>query len=306
MFNSDLDTCELYAAAFSPFDRTGKVNLKPIPPLVDQLIHQGIHGFYLMGSTGEGLSITLEQRKQVTEAYMEAVDKRAKVIVNVSHTSYETATHLTRHATSLGVDAVSATLPSYYEISSLDQLIYGVQKIAECQDQVPFLYYHIPGKTRLNFKMHQFLEGIDHKLPQLGGIKYTSPAIDDFMLCTQLFGDRYKMFFGADELFLPALAMGANAFIGSTYNFMLPLYQSIVKHYARGERRKAIQAYFKVTQVIDTILGFDALASQKAVMKMIGHDFGITKSPVRPLSNQEYALLSGKLEEIHFLEPQEY
>jgi N-acetylneuraminate lyase len=298
----EIDINGLIVAAFSPFNVDGSINIKPIPKLVDNLIDNGINGFYLMGSTGEGLSIAVKQRKEITDAYMEAINNRVPTIVNVSHTSYEVSVDLTHHAIRMGVNAVSATLPAYYNISNLDQLIYAVKKVADCQDQIPFLYYHIPKKTGLNFKMHSFLEKINDKLPQLSGIKFTSSAIDDFMMCKQLFGNKYKMFFGVDELFLPALAMGADSFIGSTYNFMYPLYHDLLKNYREGNRKEAQNCYFQVVQIIDAFLMHDGLAAQKAIMQMIGHDFGTTKSPVLPLTNNEYTLLFEKLNKIKYFD----
>mgnify|MGYP003631255855 CR=1 FL=1 len=295
-----IDVNGLIVAGFSPFHADGSINIAPIPKLVDYLITMGANGFYLMGSTGEGVSMTLDQRKQVTEAYINAIAKRVKVIVNVSHTSYEVSADLTQHAIAIGADAVSATLPSYYSISTLEQLLSAVQKIADCQDEIPFLYYHIPGKTGLNFKMHRFLEKANDRIPQLGGIKYTAGTLDDFILCKKLFEKDYKMFFGVDELFLPALSMGADSFIGSTYNFMFPYYDTLLAHYKNGRSEEAIDAYFQVVQLIDAFLQYDGLASQKAIMKMIGHDFGGTRSPVISLTEGEYGSLRSNLEKLNY------
>lgn len=255
-----------------------------------------------MGSTGEGLSITIKQRKEITEAYIKAINKRVLVIVNVSHSSYEVSADLTNHAVTCGADAVSATLPAYYNISSIEQLTYAIQKIADCQDEIPFIYYHIPGKTGLNFKMNTFLEKIGDRLPQLKGIKYTSGTIDDFVLCQQHYGDRYKMFFGVDELFLPALAIGADCFIGSTYNFMQPLFQNVIHKYADGDKSGALAYYVKAISVIHTFLKYDGLSAQKAIMKMIGHDFGPPKSPVLSLTNSEYSQLQDDLNRINYFD----
>lgn len=290
----------LIAAGFSPFHRDGSVNVSIIPALVDNLIENGVEGFYLMGSTGEGLLLKISDRIKITEAYMEAINGRVPVIVNVSHSSYAISNDLTKHAVAAGADGVSATLQSYYPITSLEQLIYGIEKIADCQDSIPFIYYHIPGKTGLNFKMHLLLDELGSRLPQLGGIKFTSPALNDFMLCSQLYGDRYQMLFGVDELFLPALAMGADTFVGSTYNFMPGTYQKIIADYTAGNTQGATEHYFTITQIIDTFLQYDGLAAQKAIMKMIGYDLGETKSPVLPLSSGNYKKLHSELEQLGF------
>ncbi|MDG3581109.1 dihydrodipicolinate synthase family protein [Galbibacter pacificus] len=290
----------LIAAGFSPFNLNGDINLKQIPVLVDKLINNGINGFYLMGSTGEGLSIKVDKRNKIVEAYAEAINKRVPIIVNVSHSSYEVSADLTRHAIQIGADAVSATPPAYYSIENLGQLTYAVEKIADCQDRIPFIYYHIPGKTGLNFKMHLFLEQLEKRIPQLGGIKYTAPALDDFMICKENFGDRFKMFFGVDELFLPALSMGADTFIGSTYNFMSPYYQTILKNYGTENHQLAVDAYLKVVELIDVFLQFDGLAAQKSIMQMIGHNFGPPKAPILPLTTNQFNVLEKNLESLDY------
>jgi N-acetylneuraminate lyase len=292
----------LVAATFSPFNQNGSLNLEVIPKLVEELINDGIKGFYLLGSTGEGLSLTTQQRMAVTEAYISSVNKRVQVIVNVSHTSYEVSHELTKHAIENGANAISATLPTYYGISNLEQLIAAVRKIADCQNQVPFIYYHIPGKTGLNFKMHSFLEQIGDTIPQLGGIKYTAPDIDDFIICKHRYGHKYEMFFGVDELFLPALAIGADSFIGSTYNFMGRFYEDLMVKYAAKKKKEFQEAYYQIVQIIDTFLKYDGLAAQKGIMKMIGHDFGGTRSPVVSLTNEEYNNLRENLKKINYFE----
>lgn len=298
----NIDIKGIIAATFSPFHSDGAVNLAPIPALVQRLVNDGISGLYLLGSTGEGLSLTVQQRMDIAEAYIKAVDGRVPVIVNVSHGSYEVSATLTKHAVAAGADAVSATLPTYYGISTLNQLIAAVQKIAGCQDEIPFIYYHIPGKTGLNFKMHLFLENIGNSIPQLGGIKYTAAAIDDFMICKQRYGQKYKMFFGVDELFLPALAVGADSFIGSTYNFMNSFYQDILKNYPSKNDQETQDGYFRVVEIIDTFLKYDGLAAQKAIMKMIGHDFGGVRSPVLSLTKEEYESLHQNLQNINYFD----
>ncbi|SDB58835.1 N-acetylneuraminate lyase [Flavobacteriaceae bacterium MAR_2010_188] len=285
----------IIAATFSPFDENENLNLEIIPILVDELIKQGIGGFYINGSTGEGMSMPLNKRIRVAEAYLKAVDKRVPCIISVSHTSYEVSRDLTKHAIEVGADAVSATPPSYYGINSIEQLALAVEKIANCQEKIPFIYYHIPDRTGLRFRMYSFLEIIGNRVPTLSGVKFTSSDLDDFLRCDTEFGDRFKMYFGRDELFLPALAIGADSFIGSTYNFLLPKYLEIIKCHNKGNSDEAISIFDDTVQIIHEFLKYDGLASQKAIMKMMGFNFGPPKSPVLDLTTNDYNSLKNYL-----------
>ena len=62
----------LIAATFTPMDDRGALNLDMIPMIVDQLISEGVSGLYVCGGTGEGGSLTSDERKQTAEAYLRA------------------------------------------------------------------------------------------------------------------------------------------------------------------------------------------------------------------------------------------
>src|SRR5690554_2274667 len=108
----------LIAATFTPMKEDGSINLEPIGPIVDQLIEDGVEGLYVCGSTGEGPSLTTEERCRVAAAYTEAAAGRIPVIVQVGHTSLEDARHLAAHARRIGADAISAVAPYYYGLTS--------------------------------------------------------------------------------------------------------------------------------------------------------------------------------------------
>src|SRR5690606_38177950 len=111
------------------------------------LVAHKITGIYVCGSTGEGHSLSVIDRKRVTEAYSKAVEGRMKLIVNVGHNSIADACELTVHAREIKADAISAAPPVYYKLRSEQQLIRVFQKITQSAPDIPFYYYHIPAMT---------------------------------------------------------------------------------------------------------------------------------------------------------------
>ena len=81
----------LVAAMFTPFKPDGSLNLPRIKPLIDQVLAQGASGLYVLGSTGEGPSLTTEERLKVAEAAVKAAAGRVPVIIQVGHNSLEEA-----------------------------------------------------------------------------------------------------------------------------------------------------------------------------------------------------------------------
>jgi hypothetical protein len=98
-------------ALITPFDDEGKFLAERIEKLLERLYTAGVHGVYVCGQTGEGLLQTDPQRKAVTEAAVRCSPRGKKVIVHVAANRTEDAVELARHASHVGVDAVSALPP---------------------------------------------------------------------------------------------------------------------------------------------------------------------------------------------------
>ena len=120
----------LVAATFTPFHADGSLNLGLIPGIVDHLEQDGCKGIYILGSTGEGLSLDFEERKSVAEAYLEAARGRLIVVVQVGSNCLIEARNLAQHAGEIGADAISCVPPSYFKPATEEALVESDQSPA--------------------------------------------------------------------------------------------------------------------------------------------------------------------------------
>ena len=102
----------LIAAGFTPLHADGSLDLDRIGPMVEQLLDDGVEGIYAVGSTGEGVSLTTAERREVAAAYVSAVGGRCPVVIQVGHNSLAEARGLAAHARRIGATAISATPPT--------------------------------------------------------------------------------------------------------------------------------------------------------------------------------------------------
>ena len=96
----------LIAATFTPMQADGGLNLDVAPSIVEHLRGEGIAGLYVVGSTGEGVSLTGEERRATAEAFVRAASGRMPVIVQVGHNSIAEARQLAAHAERIGASAI--------------------------------------------------------------------------------------------------------------------------------------------------------------------------------------------------------
>ncbi len=292
----------LVAATLTPLHPDGAVNLEPIPRIVDLLERTGVSGIYICGSTGEGISLTGEERRAVAAAYVAAAKGRMKTVVQVGHNSLREAQELAAHAAKIGADAISATAPSYFKISTVPMLVDCMAEIAAGAPQTPFYYYHIPALTGAALDMVEFLPAADAKIGNLVGMKYTTPQAFEYQACLNLQDGRFDVLWGCDEMFLSALATGARGAIGSTYNIAAPLYLEILAAFQAGDMQEAQRLQLLSVKMIRVMLSHPFLAIMKWLLGLYGVECGGCRLPQANLTAEQTAKVRAQLDEMGFFD----
>lgn len=290
----------LIAATYTPLCDDGALNLDVIPQLTDHLIESGVAGLYVCGSTGEGVSLSSDERRQVTEAYVKATNGRVPVVVQVGHNSVAESRLLAKHAADIGATAISANAPSYFKITDVQTLVDCMSDIAVAAPCLPFYYYHIPMLTGAAVDMVAFLERAGTAIPNLAGIKYTDSRIDEYQACLSFEGGRYDVLWGLDEMLLGALAVGAKAAIGSTYNIAAPHYLKVIQAFEGGDMETARQLQLRAINMIRTIVQYPLHPAIKTIFGMRGFACGPCRLPQRPMTETQVNKLKRELEAMDF------
>jgi len=285
----------LIAAPFTAFCPDGSLNLDLIESQAAQLTNNGVRGAFICGTTGEGFSLTTEERMQVAERWMTVAPKTLAVIVHVAHNSLEESQKLAAHAEQIGAYAIASIGPTFFKPAGVEQLVDFCAPVAAAASSLPFYFYYMPAMTGVNLPMPDFLQTAAKRIPNLAGIKFTDENLMSYTQCLNFDGGRYNILFGRDEILLAALALGATAAVGSTYNYMAPIYQAVMKAFKAGDMETARQWQMKSIQIIAVMARHGGLPAGKAMMKMQGLDCGPVRPPLRNLSSEQYTGLQREL-----------
>ena len=292
----------LIAATVTPLDPAGAVDVTAIKPMIDRLIESGVTGLYVCGSTGEGMSLTCQERKKVVEASVAATGGRVPVIVQVGHNSITDACDLANHAVDAGANVVSATCPSYFKVGDTETLLKCMGQIANAAPKLPFYYYHIPALTGSQIDVVDFLERGGKRIPNLAGLKYTNTLIHEFQACRNTESRNFDVVWGCDEMLLAAFASGAAAAIGSTYNIAGPLYCRIIEAIEAGDWKMARQLQYHSVAMVNVMKSFPFHTALKAIMAMLGMPVGSCRLPLNELTENELVSLRSGLDGIGFFD----
>lgn len=291
----------LVAATHTPFDSGGDLHLDAIEGQAAWLHENQLQYAFIGGSTGESHSLSLDERLKLAQRWMDVTrDSNLKVIVHVGGNCLRDAADLARQAQQLGVTAISALSPSYFKPAGVAGLIEAISSIASQAPELPFYYYDIPSLTHVQHSMPQFLEQARSRIPNLTGIKFTNQDLISLQNCLNLDRGAWDVLWGVDECLLPAMSLGVQGAVGSSYNFAPALYQRLISAFQEGDLATARQQQLKSIRLIETLAGYGYLPAAKHVMELLGVPVGEARLPLPRLTAEQKKSLQLELEQLDF------
>jgi N-acetylneuraminate lyase len=280
----------LIAAPFTPMNESGAINLNIIPDYYRFLKHNKVTGAFICGSTGEGVSMSTEEKKQVAQAWATCTkdDSDFKVMLFLGGTSITDCKDLALFAKQIGLYAISFTAPFYFKPANVDMLAKACAEIAAVVPDMPFYYYHIPVLTGVGFAMYDLLKAVGGKIKNFAGVKYTHEDFMDFLSCMSFKDGKYDMLWGRDENMLSALVLGTKGAVGSTFNYAAPLYYDMIEAFKNNDLKKARSLQQLSIDMIRLLGKYGGIATGKAYMKVVGVDCGEFRLPVKNMDNDQF------------------
>lgn len=266
----------LWPAMFTPVLKNGEPAIDQLEKLAALLISQGLDGLYILGSTGQGVLFTEDQRKKVTKVVSEVVSGRVPIIVQVGSLTTEESVRLAKHAEKCGVDGISSVGPIYFS-GTADTALEHYNRIARSTN-LPFFPYQlgdrfIPGDT-ISF-VKKLLE-----IPNVAGMKLTTNQLLEISSIYNYAGDRLKLFSGSDELFCHASLCGSVGAIGSFYNLWGVPCKQIMSEFMNGNYQLTREFMLSFQKTIQLILPNVWTFFRKAMLLKYNIEIGPSKAPL--------------------------
>lgn len=285
------------SALVSCVDDQGKVLEDSMRRLMDWQLKSGMDGFYLCGGTGEGPVLQADARMRIAEIAKDAVGDRCKLIAHVGAIDLTTATKLARHASDIGLDAISSVPPFFFHYGEKE--IRDYYRALSDASGLPVLMYASPlSGVTITWDMVDRLMDI----PGMIGLKWTSYDYFTMHRIRELRGGNINVINGPDECLLCGLSMGADGGIGATYNVMPKLFREIYDKFQCGDIAGAQAAQFKANKLIEVLLKFGVVAGIKDILAKLGYDCGYQVYPQKRFSDEERAAFHEALKAIRYEE----
>lgn len=266
----------ILAAVSTPFGSDGGVDEARLRDHVDFLIENGLHGLVPCGSTGEFATLSAAERKRVNEVVVDQAAGRVPVAPQTGSTSTAEAVELSKHAASVGADAILVVQP-FYESPTRTEVMEYFATVGEAAG-IPVIAYNLPAVTGMNMDRGFYRELLE-RTDAVRYVKDTSGSIEQAFDLIFNMSDSIETFVGWDTIVLPAFSAGAAGSIWGAPNFAPRECVAIYELAKAGKTAEALEIFKRLWNVFD-FLGKEGYAvSTKAAAQATGIDLGSARAP---------------------------
>lgn len=261
----------------TPFDENGGLDAREAGRIAAWLADRGNDGLVVAGSTGEGQTISADERIRLFRAVKEAVNGRAAVIANAGTNDTRDSVIATKAAEKAGADAILAVVP-YYNKPTQRGMLAHFGAIAQATE-LPIAIYNIPGRTGTNLLPETLLE-LARRHRNILGVKESS---GDLKQIAEIARDRtpgFSLLAGDDHLFLPCLALGADGVVGVASHLCSREYVTMMRAYRAGDVQEAASIHLSLLALIDALFATTNPIAVKWAMRQIGFSTGECRLPL--------------------------
>jgi 4-hydroxy-tetrahydrodipicolinate synthase len=262
--------------------------------LVERMIGGGVHGLFVLGTTGEGPGLSYRLRRELIETTCQIVSGRVPVLVAITDTSVEESLNLGDWAADCGADAVITAAPYYFAVSQGD--LYRLVECLSTRLALPLYLYNMPSLTKASFAPETVARA--SQLDNVYGIKDSSGDLEYIRAITTVFRDRkdFSILVGPEELLVRSMALGAHGGVNGGANLFPRLFVRLYEAVVAGDRVTVETLRQRVAQLGQILYRIgEPESSYLRGLKLGLHLMGICSSemvsPFQPAERSNYETL---------------
>lgn len=273
-------------AMTTPFTRNGEtVDTGAAVALAQALVDRGVDGLFPCGTTGEGLLLSLDERRDLLEAVCRAVGERVSVIAHTGCLDTRGAILLTRHARDIGAAAAAVIAPPCYRYDD-DALFAHFRAVADAVPGFPVLLYNLP-EFAGNPLSADFVLRLARELENIVGIKDSGGSLARVARLAAEAPRGFIVINGVDDHTCAARMAGAHGSVASMANLVPEWFRAIYDGLAQHDHERALAAQRRLSQITAVIPDSAFIGGLKAALRMRGLEAGCVRPPQREATDQE-------------------
>ncbi|MCZ6484315.1 MAG: 4-hydroxy-tetrahydrodipicolinate synthase [Acidobacteria bacterium] len=294
-----INTTGCGTALVTPFQPNTELDLEAYRKLVRWQIDSGINFLVPVGTTGESVTLTEEEYRDVIRTCVETVAGEVPVVAGAGTNNTAHAVHLAGIAQEQGADALLAVTP-YYNKPTQEGLLLHFQKIAESIN-IPVILYNVPGRTVINITAETAL--LLAQIDNIIGIKEASGDLGQVMQILAHRPPGFLVLSGDDSLALAITVLGGEGVISVASNLIPAEMTRIIDLARRGELEEARKFHYHYLSLMDLNFIETSPIPVKYALSRMGKLEEVYRLPLCPLSEANKERMDQELQKLKLVSP---
>ncbi len=270
-------------ALVTPLDKEGNLFEQGLRDVLDYTINNGVHGIFVLGSSGEIYGLSDAQKRRVVEITVEHVKGRVPVYAGASEITTRDCIRTARMVSEVGGVSALSVLTPYFMTPTQSELVEHYKAIA-AESDLPILAYSNPGRTQVPISLATVLELAE--VSNIIGIKDSAGNMTLTADYLRELPEGFAVIMGRDTLIYPALAMGADGAIASTANIAPRLLSELYNSYRAGDHVRALELQKKIAPLRNLLDRATFPVVLKEGLRFAGVEAGYCFAPARELAEE--------------------
>ena len=280
----------------TPFHKDGSINFKGFKKLIDHLIAGKVDYLVPLGTTGESVTLSRDEKIAVLDFVTEEVNNRVPVVAGVGGNNTRDVMKCLSEYDYSGIDAVLSVTPYYNKPTQKG--LYQRYKMLANESPVPLVLYNVPGRTGCNMTAETTLNlAADYE--NIIGVKEASGNFEQIMTIIRDKPEGFLVISGDDLITLPLIAAGADGVISVVANAFPKEYSEMVRQCLRDNFEKARELHYILSNITPMLFAEGSPGGVKAVLNSMGICEDHLRLPLVNVSKSHLNKLIAEVEKIH-------
>lgn len=258
----------IVCANITPFDANGEVDYESLKRFSKYLADSGLNAVYPCGTNGEGLALTIEERKKIAKTMVEEINGKISVAIQCGTQTLDGTRELVLNAEEIGADAAGVVTPFFFK-QSQEALIEYYSNLFECAKSFPIYIYNIPSHTN-NDILPSTMVVLASRYENFVGVKYSHPDIIRLSEYIAIKPEGFDSLIGCDRLIYPAAKVGAVGTVSGPAAVFPELFSDLWKAIEANNDNKALKLQRIIFENDDRLAKYQSIPLLKLYLKHIG------------------------------------
>jgi 4-hydroxy-tetrahydrodipicolinate synthase len=283
-------------AIVTPFKNDSSIDFAALGRVVNHVINGGVNYIVVMGTTGESVTLTKDEKKAVISYVAEVTDNRIPIVAGIGGNNTQEIINTVKHANLTGIDGILSVAP-YYNKPNQRGLIQHFKAIATCSP-IPVILYNVPGRTCSNISSETCIE-LANECENIVGIKEASGDIAQIMRIIKAKPDYFSVISGDDMMTIPIIAAGGSGVISVLANAFPAATSDLVTNALKSNFKLAREIQLRFLEMTELLFIDGNPAGVKAMLSIMNICQNTLRLPLVPVNRTIYTRIQKAIEEVN-------